>query len=161
MGVTGSASLGAHAVGGCGLLASEAVRDDCPSLLRAELSFGTSAVRGIVADPLQQSEPPRLAFRRALPPRKKVATWMTRSWSGLRKRETFVPVANEQTALVDDHFGGSISAFEIACECGRSGCAEVIALQRSVYEKARTEPRRFLLVPRPRAAADKTRAEPV
>lgn len=39
------------------------------------------------------------------------------------------------------------SVVEIACECGRSGCAEVIALPRSVYEQAKREPRRSLLVP--------------
>jgi len=30
---------------------------------------------------------------------------------------------------------------EIACECGRSSCAEVIALPWCVYEQAQTEPR--------------------
>jgi hypothetical protein len=39
------------------------------------------------------------------------------------------------------------SVVEIACECGRSGCAEVIALPWSVYEQAKREPRRSLLVP--------------
>lgn len=39
------------------------------------------------------------------------------------------------------------SVVEISCECGRSGCAEVIALPRCVYEKALGEPRRFLLAP--------------
>jgi len=46
--------------------------------------------------------------------------------------------------------GGQLRAYsvvEIACECGRSGCAEVIALPWSVYEQAKREPRRFLLVP--------------
>jgi hypothetical protein len=36
---------------------------------------------------------------------------------------------------------------EIACECGRSACAEVIALPWCVYEEARREPRRRLLAP--------------
>jgi hypothetical protein len=39
------------------------------------------------------------------------------------------------------------SVVEIACECGRSGCAEVIAVPWSVYEQAKREPRRSLLVP--------------
>jgi hypothetical protein len=39
------------------------------------------------------------------------------------------------------------SVVEIACECGRSGCAEVIAVPWSVYEQAKREPRRSLLAP--------------
>jgi hypothetical protein len=39
------------------------------------------------------------------------------------------------------------SVVEIACECGRSGCAEVIALPSCVYEQAKREPQRSLLVP--------------
>ena len=39
------------------------------------------------------------------------------------------------------------SVVEIACECGRSGCAEVIALPLCVYEEAQREPRRLLLAP--------------
>lgn len=48
---------------------------------------------------------------------------------------------------VDDRFPGAGAVLEVACECGRSGCAEVIALPWSVYEQAKQEPRRFLLVP--------------
>jgi hypothetical protein len=39
------------------------------------------------------------------------------------------------------------SVVEIACECGRSGCGEVIALPWSIYEQAKREPRRSLLWP--------------
>ena len=39
------------------------------------------------------------------------------------------------------------SVVEIACECGRSGCAEVITLPRCVYEEAQREPRRLLRAP--------------
>jgi hypothetical protein len=46
-----------------------------------------------------------------------------------------------------DPFPGVDSVVEIACECGRSGCAEVIALPRCVYEQAQREPRRLLLAP--------------
>jgi hypothetical protein len=42
---------------------------------------------------------------------------------------------------------GAYSVVEIDCECGRSGCSEVIALPWSFYEQAKREPRRFLLVP--------------
>jgi hypothetical protein len=47
----------------------------------------------------------------------------------------------------DDQFAGVGSVLEIACECGRSGCAEVIALPRCVYKQAQREPRRLLLAP--------------
>jgi hypothetical protein len=47
--------------------------------------------------------------------------------------------------------GDQLAAFgsvvEIACECGRSACAEVIAVPSCVYEHARREPRRRLLAP--------------
>jgi hypothetical protein len=47
----------------------------------------------------------------------------------------------------DDQFARVGSVLEIACECGRSGCAEVIALPWCVYERAQREPRRLLLAP--------------
>ena len=46
-----------------------------------------------------------------------------------------------------DEFAGVGSVVEIACQCGRSGCAEVITLPRCVYEEAQKEPRRLLLAP--------------
>jgi len=42
---------------------------------------------------------------------------------------------------------GAGSVLNVACECGRSACSEVIALPLSVYEQAQRQPRRFLLVP--------------
>jgi hypothetical protein len=47
----------------------------------------------------------------------------------------------------DDQFAAVGSVLEIACECGRSGCGEVIALPWCVYERAQREPRRLLLAP--------------
>ena len=46
-----------------------------------------------------------------------------------------------------EQHGGADSVVEISCECGRSACAEVIALPRCVYEKTLREPRRLLLAP--------------
>jgi len=46
-----------------------------------------------------------------------------------------------------EEFAGVGSVVEIACECGRTGCGEVIALPQCVYEQAQREPRRLLLVP--------------
>ena len=46
-----------------------------------------------------------------------------------------------------DQFAGDGSVVEIACECGRSGCAEVIRLPQCVYEEAQRAPRRLLLAP--------------
>ena len=37
------------------------------------------------------------------------------------------------------------AVLEIPCECGRSGCAEVIALPLCIYKQARRESRRLLL----------------
>jgi hypothetical protein len=46
-----------------------------------------------------------------------------------------------------DRFAGPGSVVEIACECGRSGCGEVIALPWCVYEQAQRAPRQLLLAP--------------
>jgi hypothetical protein len=40
-----------------------------------------------------------------------------------------------------------LGSVEIACECGRSGCGEVIALPSCVYEQAQKAPRQRLLAP--------------
>jgi hypothetical protein len=47
----------------------------------------------------------------------------------------------------NDQFAGVGSVLEIVCECGRSGCAEVIALPWCVYKEAQREPRRLPLAP--------------
>lgn len=47
----------------------------------------------------------------------------------------------------EDQLAGVGAVLEIACECGRSGCAEVIALPWCVYKQAQREPRRLLLAP--------------
>ena len=43
--------------------------------------------------------------------------------------------------------GDGSSVVEIACQCGRSACAEVITLPRCVYEEAQRERGRLLLAP--------------
>jgi hypothetical protein len=60
-------------------------------------------------------------------------------WNG-RDRE-------EQNMREGDRFTSVGSAVEIACQCGRSACAEVIALPWCVYEEAQREPQRLLLAP--------------
>lgn len=47
----------------------------------------------------------------------------------------------------DDQFASVGSVVEVACQCGRSGCAEVMALPWCVYEQVQREPRRLLLAP--------------
>jgi hypothetical protein len=53
----------------------------------------------------------------------------------------------EEDMRESKRLAGLDSVVEIICECGRSGCAEVIALPRCVYERALREPRRLLLAP--------------
>src|SRR6266516_4461958 len=65
----------------------------------------------------------------------------------LAKREAIFRATNEEIARVDDEFGGNVAALEIVCECARRGCSELIAVSPADYERARSEPRRFLLVP--------------
>jgi hypothetical protein len=70
----------------------------------------------------------------------------------LTKREIDDELAGARSVLhtkreIDDELAGARSVLQIPCECGRSACAEVIALQWSVYEQAKREPRRSLLVP--------------
>ena len=47
----------------------------------------------------------------------------------------------------NNRFAGLRSVVEIACECGRSGCGEVIALPWCVYEQAQKAPRQLVLAP--------------
>jgi hypothetical protein len=60
-------------------------------------------------------------------------------WNGRDREEQIMREGDYQ-------FAGVGSVIEIACECGRSGCAEVIALPWCVYEQAQRE-RRLLLAP--------------
>ena len=46
-----------------------------------------------------------------------------------------------------NRFANLGSVVEIACECGRSGCGEVIALPWCVYEQAQKAPRQLVLAP--------------
>jgi hypothetical protein len=47
----------------------------------------------------------------------------------------------------NDRSTGLGSVVEIACECGRSGCGEVIALPWCVYERAQRPPGQLVLAP--------------
>jgi hypothetical protein len=53
----------------------------------------------------------------------------------------------EENMRQGDRFAGLSSVVEIPCECGRSGCGEVIALPWCVYEQAQRAPRQLLLAP--------------
>lgn len=46
-----------------------------------------------------------------------------------------------------NHLARAGSVVQIACQCGRSACAEVLALPRCLYEQAQAEPCRLLLAP--------------
>ena len=58
----------------------------------------------------------------------------------MRRDSQFELPASQQS---DDVLGATV---EIACDCGRSGCSEVIAVPRSLYKRAQRQ-RRSLLVP--------------
>jgi hypothetical protein len=64
----------------------------------------------------------------------------------LAKREALFRATNEEIARIDDQLAGDDAALEIVCECARNGCAELIKVSRADYRRARSEPRRFLLV---------------
>jgi hypothetical protein len=64
----------------------------------------------------------------------------------LAKREALLRAANEEIARIDAGFSGDGAALEIICECARNDCVELIAVSPADYRKARSEPRRFLLV---------------
>jgi hypothetical protein len=65
---------------------------------------------------------------------------------GLAKREALFRATNEEIARVEHEIGSDGSLLEVVCECGRGGCAELITVSESVYEQARSTPRRFVLV---------------
>jgi hypothetical protein len=64
----------------------------------------------------------------------------------LAKREALFRATNEEIARVEHEIGSDGSLLEVVCECGRGECAELITVPESVYERARSEPRWFLLV---------------
>jgi hypothetical protein len=39
------------------------------------------------------------------------------------------------------------SFIHVACECGLEDCARVLAITRSVYERVRSDPRQFVILP--------------
>jgi hypothetical protein len=59
----------------------------------------------------------------------------------LVRRDAQIELAASQE--LDDVLGATV---EISCGCGRSGCGEVIALPRGLYERAQRQ-ERSLLVP--------------
>ena len=56
-------------------------------------------------------------------------------------------MVNAQLERLPTRNGDESAVLEIACECGRSGCGEVIALPLCIYEEAHREPQRLLLAP--------------
>jgi hypothetical protein len=64
----------------------------------------------------------------------------------LAKREALLREVNQEIARIDAGFTTDGAALEIVCECARNDCLELIAVSPTDYRKARSEPRRFLLV---------------
>ena len=57
---------------------------------------------------------------------------------------------NERMAEAADQFAGredESTAIEFVCECGRTGCAEKMAMTLAEYEHVRSEPTYFAVVP--------------
>jgi hypothetical protein len=63
------------------------------------------------------------------------------------ERDSVMKLERLATRDGGDQLAWAGSMLEIACQCGRSACAEVIALPRFVYEPLQREPRRLLLSP--------------
>ena len=61
--------------------------------------------------------------------------------------ESIFREVNEQIGSLNRDFGGELPRMTIICECASGDCTERFEVPVSEYEKARTDPRRFLVVP--------------
>jgi hypothetical protein len=54
---------------------------------------------------------------------------------------------NEQVERISETFGLSREPLELVCECGNSDCAERIRIESQAYERLRSDPLLFAIVP--------------
>jgi hypothetical protein len=61
------------------------------------------------------------------------------------RNEVFAREVNESLEATDTRPASSF--IHVACECGREDCERVLAITRPVYERVRSDPRQFVILP--------------
>jgi hypothetical protein len=61
--------------------------------------------------------------------------------------EAVFRLVNEKIEAMNAAFAMITDTFAVVCECGNSACAEQIEVQTSTYERARSDPTLFIVVP--------------
>jgi hypothetical protein len=65
----------------------------------------------------------------------------------LGRNEALFRSVNERLETLNETFSTVTERFEIICECAKTDCGERIPIAVETYERARDDPRLFLLVP--------------
>jgi hypothetical protein len=63
------------------------------------------------------------------------------------RNEALFRQVNERVKDVSEAFALDPSPIEFMCECGREDCTEPVALRASEYERVRSDPRHFFVLP--------------
>ena len=68
---------------------------------------------------------------------------MTDEGGRIARNEAIFRLVNED--IEDLATGAEVARFEIVCECGSTGCVEMISVTREAYESVRADPERFFV----------------
>lgn len=63
------------------------------------------------------------------------------------RNEALFRKVNEQVESVNEAFGGVTGDFAVVCECGNVDCIEQIRVSHELYERVRSDPTLFIIVP--------------
>jgi hypothetical protein len=63
----------------------------------------------------------------------------------LALNEAMFREVNERVEDINQTFASVTGSFDIFCECGDSTCTERVTVPTDVYERVRSDPKRFLL----------------
>ncbi len=66
----------------------------------------------------------------------------------IARNEAMFREANERAKAWEERHDGPDSEVELYfCECGKADCLEKVSLREADYERVRSDPRRFVIVP--------------
>ncbi|HET7572003.1 MAG TPA: hypothetical protein VFJ77_04960 [Gaiellaceae bacterium] len=65
----------------------------------------------------------------------------------MAQRQSLFRDVNERIGELSDRFGASEQPLRVVCECGNSGCRELLQITAAEYEALRAHGRRFVVVP--------------
>jgi hypothetical protein len=73
-------------------------------------------------------------------------TYDIRAAHGARTQSLFRDV-NERVRQINEVFSGALPVGDWVCECANTGCTERVGLPVADYERIRTDPTRFFVLP--------------